>query len=434
MSLDDVANITISTQTAGITRQGFGVPMVLAPFDFGTERVQTFGSLAELTAMGVPTGHVVYRALAATLATDPSVPRLMVGKRQTGTLTQTLDITPVAISAGDVFSIAVTGQDGVVVTATYTMALADTVADIVAGLVASFNGLTLDMTATDNTTDLQIVADNGGEVFRVAISAGLSVVDVTADPGTAADLAAILLENDTWYGLAVDADSAAINEAASNWMESNERAFVCSTSDSDVDTSSTTDVASVIQDAGRLRTAVFFDPRTVSNFPALRTAGRQYSFTPGLSHWVYKQISGWAATGLTPTQRGHLDGKNVNYVVSSGGITSTRGGKVSGGEWLDIVRLVDFIRARLQEDLFTQQLNNEKIAYTDRGIQAVLAVIGGRLRGTNGIAASSVVVTGPEASAVPQGDRNNRLLSGVEFSARLEGAILSTNITGRLAA
>jgi hypothetical protein len=103
------------------------------------------------------------------------------------------------------------------------------------------------------------------------------------------------------------------------------------------------------------------------------------------------------------------------------------------GQFIDITVGIDWIKSRLQEQIFTQLVNNSKIPFTDQGI----AVIENEMRSVfdqgvaNGlIAAGSYTITVPKALDVPFADRANRVLPNVSFTLRLAGALHFVQIKG----
>jgi hypothetical protein len=136
---------------------------------------------------------------------------------------------------------------------------------------------------------------------------------------------------------------------------------------------------------------------------------------------------------LTDSQQGFLDDKNVNYMIGIAGVNVTQNGKVAGGEYIDIIRFIDFIQARMQEKIFATLANATKIPYTDAGIAIIEADVRTVLeRGViqGGIVPGSIVVNVPRAADISTNDKAERILTGITFSAQLSGAVQAVVING----
>ena len=104
------------------------------------------------------------------------------------------------------------------------------------------------------------------------------------------------------------------------------------------------------------------------------------------------------------------------------------------GEFIDIVRGVDWLTSRIQEFVYSVLVNSNKVPYTDSGIAAIEAEIRRALQlgiGNNFIANDPApTVTVPKSTNVPSNDKAQRILRNVKFQATLAGAIHAVNITG----
>jgi hypothetical protein len=130
-------------------------------------------------------------------------------------------------------------------------------------------------------------------------------------------------------------------------------------------------------------------------------------------------------------------GKNVNTLTALAGVSVTRYGRVSSGEWIDNIRYTDFLAARIQERVYGVLISNPKVPYTDSGIALVKNEILAQLDHGIGVGALSEdpppTCTVPRASAVSAANKANRLLDDVTFRATLAGAVNYVAIDGHLA-
>ena len=92
----------------------------------------------------------------------------------------------------------------------------------------------------------------------------------------------------------------------------------------------------------------------------------------------------------------------------------------------------------MRERIFGVQLNAPKIPFTNAGIGRIVTEVRAQLedgRTVGGIDPDvPFTVTAPLASEVSSADRAARVLSGVEFNAKLAGAIHQLEISGNVSA
>jgi hypothetical protein len=258
--------------------------------------------------------------------------------------------------------------------------------------------------------------------------------DKTADPGLAADLTAIQLEDDDWYLLGLDSQGALEITAAATWIEATRKIFAATTGDSIVPTSSTADIASTLYGASRARTYVVYDIHPQDR-AAEAWAGVVLVFDPGSATWKFKTASGVTPLQLTATQIGHLKAKKCNYCVRIGGVAIFTEGYTAVGEFIDIIQGVDWFRARLQERVYSLLVNLKKLPFTTGGIAAIESEVWAQIAAgvrVGFFADGTGSVTVPDVATVSSIDKIARYLPDVKFSAQLAGAIHSVKITGTI--
>ena len=296
-------------------------------------------------------------------------------------------------------------------------------------------------TVTDGATKLTVTATTAGEFFAVKASGdGWVHLDVTTDAGVATDLAAIELYDADWYCLVpVDMQGAAEIAATAAWVEAAKKLAVYQTADTKVATLSsagdTETIAFTLKNSSFDRALLFFHRNTEENIAAAM-AGRALPEDAGSITWSYKQLSSVSSQTLTSTERTNLEAKDVNFLSTLAGVAITRYGTVSSGEYADIMRGTDWLAARIQERVYTLLLNNDKLPFTDAGIQAVRGEILAQLQ--QGVARDFIAAspeptcTVPLAVDVSAQDKGARTLNDVTFRATLAGAIHKVAIEGEL--
>ena len=101
----------------------------------------------------------------------------------------------------------------------------------------------------------------------------------------------------------------------------------------------------------------------------------------------------------------------------------------------DVVRGLDWMKARIRERIFGVLIAAKKVPFTDPGISLLAGEVRAQLRTaiTVGLLTDdpAPVVTQPKASAISAVNRQARKLTpGIEFNARLAGAIHTLDVTG----
>lgn len=113
------------------------------------------------------------------------------------------------------------------------------------------------------------------------------------------------------------------------------------------------------------------------------------------------------------------------------GANITRRGKVAQGEWIDVMILVDWIHARIQEQIFFRLINSKKIPYTDAGaviIENEIRSVLSQAQSNGGI--DQFTVRSPRVLSIPEMQRNARVMGDFTFDARLAGAVSVVIIRG----
>jgi hypothetical protein len=312
--------------------------------------------------------------------------------------------------------------------------------EITAGLKAAIDLLGEAVTVVDDLTDtLTITADVAGAYHTIAVTDEIDgrhmwLENKTVDPGIATDLAAIAAFDDDWYGLLLDSNSPAEVLAAAAWVETQTKLFGATVSDTEIlDQATTTDVMSTAADSSYARTYLSYHD-SEDSFLAAGQMGDRFPADPGSSTWAYKTISGVAVSTLTASEEAQITAKKGNYYVTKAGRNVVINGWTSSGEFIDVTRGLDWLRVRIQEDVFVLLASSEKIPYTDVGVSTVDAAILSRLRDAvskNVLAADpEPTTTIPKVADQSPTDRSNRYFPDIRFGGTLAGAIHTLEIEG----
>lgn len=307
-------------------------------------------------------------------------------------------------------------------------------------------GVAAPWTATDDTTHVTLAAPAGLIPSLEVTGAGdLAVDDRTTDPGLAADLTAIRAEDDAWYCALLDSTSSAeiLVLAAALESASPKKILVTQTADTAaLSSSSITDVMYVVADRDYFRTHVSYHPgiATADSWIAPALVGSALAYDPGSVTWVNRELVGVADWQPTSSERSAILAKAGGSLETVAGRKVTFGGKVGGGEWIDIIHGLDWLHARIGERVFGLLVSaaDTKIGFTDKGIARVHAELRAQLTEASeapyNLLNEGWTTAVPRASALSSAQRATRELPSVTFNASVQGAIHAARIAGTVAA
>lgn len=435
--ISTIVSVLISQESVPVTQDGFGVPLILGVNASFLDLVQEFRNLSEVTDAGFLTTDEEYIAAQKIFSQNPKVPLLKIGKRGT----QVAMVQTIVFSGALITGNTVNGKiGGVSIT---PVAFNTDNATTLTNLASAIQASPLVATAVSNGTNtITITAQTPGipctasdfVVTGGATQATATIAITTANHGVGEDLADIREEDDDWYGLILTDRTQEVVEIAAAYIETQKKIFITCSDDADLlDDTITTDIASVLQANNYRRTAIIYSA-TPDDFPDAAWMGKCFPFNPGSETWKFKTLAGIVADTLTSNQRFNLKNKNCNYYTTVGSQDMTAEGVVSVGEFIDIIRGIDWLEYTIAFEVFFVLKNSLKVPYTDEGITLIENRVRGALKaGENrGVIAIDppFTVTVPRAVETPIVDRANRILNDVKFEARLAGAIHFVNIEG----
>lgn len=429
-SLDSIITLNISRSAAAVSRQGFGVALILGPnaSGWGSDRIRTYTSPSALLQDGFTTSHEEYKQAVALYAQEVKPTKFKVGKTAATPAAQVTTITPnVATQAVQDYTVTIDGEEF-----TFTSDATPTAAEVVTGLTSIINASTQPLTASGTNT-LILTADEAGVGFTIAVTANLSAAATVANAGVGTDLAAIKAIDNDWYALILCDGAAATIMGAAAWIESERKIYVASNADAAVIAAGTTDIASRLKAKSYTRTAFIYSANHGSGTEGA-ALGNVLPRVPGAWTIKFKSLVGITADALTDTQFTVAKSKNANVYTTVAGAGMLEEGIVASGEFLDVIVGIDWIHANMQADAFQALRDEPKIPYTNAGAGVIESIIRNRLQLaiTNGILAAdpSPVIVVPLVADQDPADKAVRRLAGITFAATLAGAVHATTING----
>ena len=437
MPIEDIVHVTIRRESQTVSKASFATILIAGYHTHwgATEYVREYSSstaLSTLVTEGFATTDPIYLAAQALCSQNPRPNKFKVAKLST-TWTHKVRITPTAANS-TVYSGTVNGLAW-----TFTSDGSATLAEVCTGIAAAIDALAGVGATGVSGTYVDVTADSAAKLFNVApgTSAGAyTFEDITAATNLAAELGAIRLLDDSWYGLVLDCQSSARIAAAAAYVETIQALLLVNTADSEcLNPASTTDIMYALKASSYARTASLYHPN-YDSFAAAAWVGAVLPYDAGGATWAYKTLRGVTVSTLSTTAQGAVATKKGNFYVSVAGVAGTRWGVTASGEYVDTTLCIDWLHARWGERLFALLSSVPKLPYTDSSVTKVKAEVSA----VNGIAVRQGIladdpaptVTAPKVGDVSPADRADRLLPDVEVSARLAGAIHEINVTASL--
>lgn len=426
--LENIVSLTITKESTAVATASFNIPLIFASHTNFTERTRTYTDIDGVGEDFSSTDEVYILAQRefgqSTVGAKPA--SIVVGRREVNSVTYTP-----AVANSTPYTLTING-----VAYTYTSDASATAAEITAGLEDLTDAIS-GITVTDNTGTLTIAPTVAGSDYTVTASANL--VGVNAVTETIADaLDAIAMENNVWYAVVADTHTQADVVALSNAVAS--RRKILGTSSQDAAVANTpysigaTDIGSVLKSSGQGRTYVIYSENADTEYPEAAWMGAQLAYTPGSNDWDFKRVVGVTVSKLSDTQRANLRSKNVNMYTTVGGVNVMQDGNMSDGTPIDEVIGVDWLYARIQEQVYFRIVNSLKVPMTNAGLVKIENEIRSVLSQAeaNQLIDRGWTVTTPDIADIPQNLRAQRTAGVFQFRARLAGSVRKVIINGSL--
>jgi hypothetical protein len=436
VAIDNVVGFNVVIQDAAPSVPNFGIIAVIAYNTVSPERLvydTTPDGRSAMVVDGFATTHPAYRKNAGIGGQSPQVPQIKVYNRATPNV-QALTLTPTNLAPGRKYEFEING-----VQISHTNGASETATTIcnefrsqISDAAASLPNVT---TGGTTTLLLSLTSAAGVRTYLKGVPKYLTVKDSSPDAGIATDLAAALLEDPDFFGVLIDSESEAELNAAAAWCATNGKMFHGRSMDTDILTGVTTDVCSDLKAALNAFAKVWYSRDAPAELDAA-IMGREFSRNPGSTTWENKQLNNITADPLTPTEVTNAVAKNCGLYLPYGDTAATHNTMAASGRFLDITRDTAWLQANAQADVFRYLLNQEKVPFTQKGIDGMEDVLRARftLAEAAGVLDAGWDITLPTIDQIDPADKAaRRLVASDAFAGIFQGAIHGVDISGVLA-
>jgi len=437
IDLNTYVDVQITSSTQGVSRSGFGTPIILGEVSEFSDRTKSYSGISEIASDFSSTSEVYLKA-AAIFSQTPRPKTIKVGRKLADVNAKqqvVFDATATAgtftLTLGTETTSAIAYDADAATIKTAIEALTAVTAVTVTVLAAS-KSLTIEFTGADASTSFSTFTAGVGSLTSVT-SATITVLQYgsSVETWTTAITNIVDFDND-WYGMCitskVDADILLV--AAS--IQTLNKIFIALSNDATIPTSATDDIATDLKTAGYTRTGIIYSDDTDSNLDA-GILGTMLTYQAGSATWAYKAVAGESITDFTSSERSYAIAKKCNIYHLAAGKNIFDNGTMASGEFIDNIIAIDFMVARIGEDIFQAITDADKIPYTDAGIGVIKGILDARLSSSvNQGIIDTYTIEVPTVADTTTTERANRLLPDVDFNARLQGAIHFIEVTGRV--
>lgn len=458
--ITDFVRVTISRESAKLTRAGFGTPLIIGTVSAWNNRVKTFSVPDDLLDAGMTTSDPIYKAAVKLYSQSIKPEQFKVGRIDLVKVNEIQKVTFSDDAADGTFTITVDNGTG---KTTGDLDYDISVEDLEYALKALAN--VSDCTVTLNTgatkpTDaegfsVEFIGEDGGKKIGVEVTSSLlddseptpqaitATVTETQEGETTGDetfaeaYAACKEADPDFYGVAIMSTTASDIQGVAQAVEADTKLFYYRTKDVN-DLISGQGIGATLKASGYNRS---FGVYSTDGYAEMAAMAIELTRDPGSYTLKFQQVSGVTVEDLTGSNITALKANNLNFVEAVSGYNIiTSEAVVASGEFVDNIRFTDWLQVRMTEDVFQALINAGetagKLPYTREGYAVLEAAIRKRLAlgvAIGGIEEGTIEVNMPDPDDADPADKAARTVRLTKvFTAQLTGAVHKTIITGDL--
>lgn len=260
---------------------------------------------------------------------------------------------------------------------------------------------------------------------------GVTIDDTTDGVNLSDDITSSIAEKKDWYFAMATTSSKAAILAAAGVIQANVKQGCFVTSDAECLDDEADHVIKQVKDLSYSRTSVWYQEDSTEHLDAA-LLGECLAYKPGKIRFGLRKLTGVSASDLTATQKDNILAEYGNVYTEVLGINITEKGRTGSGDYIDVMRDIDYLTSQIQLRLFALVVNDKKIGFTDQGAQKPV----GELKATlfdaekSGIIKDDYTVSYPKVLDVSTNNRANRIYPDLNFIANLQGSIEAIQING----
>lgn len=434
--------IGVTTAAAGSTYEidvaGYGITPTVCTYTPGADLTLTvnIGTSSFLaTAHGMTTGDGPYRYLAATtyptgLAADTDYYVIVTDANDFKLATSKANAiagTSIALTGSAVGAQTLQRSDNDVIISQLVVQL---------NAVAGKNYTAAQVSNAGETDTMTVTANTAGAYFSLSANPYVMsslMTHTEPTPNLATDLAAINLENSTWYALYTLYNSDGYAKSAASWTEANGKIYICDLVDSRFATAAAggSDTAQALATLGYKRTATNYHP-TPAEMAGAAWLGSRLPYDPGTATYKFAELAGVDAVNTTSTFRTNIRAKNGNVYIPFAGLSIMVEGTMVNAGFIDNQIGIDCMSDDVSKSVFEVLAGVAKVPFTDAGIAIVVSALRASLKrmAAQGIINDDFTITFPKASDVSSSNKGLRILPNIKFQCELQGAVHRVQING----
>ncbi|ASU03373.1 hypothetical protein [Pseudoalteromonas phage J2-1] len=450
-----IANISLETATVG--RQGFQGIMFAAKHNLWSERIRTYTDADALLEDGFSADDAAYKALRGGFSQTPRPQSIKVGRANASTV---LNVTEDVVD-GLEYNVTVNALGSLAaLEISVTAGTGETKQDILDQVVTAITGnadlnakITASVTGTGNDAILTLSHKVGDDWFTVTNLLNLSTSAGAVEESAAEMLAAIAIEDDSWYYITSEEKSVTFIEELAAEVEARFKLFRYTTKEEGAYAAVLSGSVKTVKDNQYFRTMPEYHHLAEDTYPEVAALAEIATFTTGRVTYHARIVSGVPAalnaTGgnLTATQVSNMKSNEVNFydkVQISGASFSTNpsityGGKVASGELTMNIVTRDNLQVDLEAtttELMIRQKNG-RLAFDETSLNKVRGAVRTVLNqyeseDFHNFLLPNTSITIPRVSEINAADKAANVFKQVSFKGTLRGAIHMIEITGTL--
>jgi hypothetical protein len=247
----------------------------------------------------------------------------------------------------------------------------------------------------------------------------------------------ITKENNDFYAVMMTSKKPEDQLKLSELIETDCKIFGISSKDEKIlDAKDTGNILYKLCTLKRKRTFVIYNSSAGDGvYPESAWFGLMLAKPAGSATWSYQELTGVKTDNFHSSEISALNKNNGNYFTSIARCGVMLTGAMVDGEWIDIIRGLDWLRNHLQTNIGRALISSEKIAYTNHGVAVIEATIRHSLNDAvrlDIVDSESIKVSVPDVRKVSESDKQSRILKGVTFEATLAGAVHMVKVQGSI--